>query len=277
MNGFVFIEGRYLSPPYTVTRKGNGIFINRIQIEQKPVSLALFSSTDADRVTDHAPAKTPAKKSVDADGDFEVVNVAAKPTAAADPAASADPAAAAEPAAAAPVKPKTVKSIDDLFDDDTPAKPAPAAAPVAAAPAAADEAAPQPSVAEPAATELTADDVKRQKAAAVAGLERLRKGYEQALAQSEFFFFSSRNNRVNGNYGTARALMSVLPKALRYAQSPQGLLQRLNEGNVYFIDLGTCVALFKNKNTFPMLEERWAKIEEAEAFESQKRQSATRW
>jgi hypothetical protein len=237
------------------------------------VPLALFSSADAGSTADQAPAKTPAKKSVDADGDFEVVNVAAKPAA-----ATAEPVAAEAAAAAAePEKPKTVKSIDDLFDDDTPAKPAPAAAPVAAAPAAADEAAPQPSVAEPAATELTADDVKRQKAAAVAGLERLRKGYEQALAQSEFFFFSSRNNRVNGNYGTARALMSVLPKALRYAQSPQGLLQRLNEGNVYFIDLGTCVALFKNKNTFPMLEERWAKIEEAEAFESQKRQSATRW
>ena len=30
MNGFVFIDGRYISPPYTVTRKGNGIFINRI-------------------------------------------------------------------------------------------------------------------------------------------------------------------------------------------------------------------------------------------------------
>jgi hypothetical protein len=33
-SGFVFIEGRYLAPPYTVSRKGNGIFINRIQVEQ---------------------------------------------------------------------------------------------------------------------------------------------------------------------------------------------------------------------------------------------------
>ena len=32
--GFVFVDGRYLPPPYTVTRHGNGIFINRIQVEQ---------------------------------------------------------------------------------------------------------------------------------------------------------------------------------------------------------------------------------------------------
>lgn len=251
MSGFVFIEGRYLAPPYTVTRKGNGIFINRIQIEQ-PVAWARAADADAGE----APAAAPVKKSVDADGDFEEVGAAAKPAEA-----------PAGDAAAEPAKPKTVKSIDDLFDDDAPAQPAATAA--VAAPAAV-AAAPHPAVAE-----LTGEELKRQKEALVANLERLRKGYEQALQQNEFFFFGLRHNRVNGNYGTARALMGVLPKALRYAQSPQDLMQRLNQGGVYFIDLGICTALFKYRATFPLLEERLAKIEEAEEVESMRRKSVT--
>jgi hypothetical protein len=246
MGGFVFIEGRYLAPPYTVTRKGNGIFVNRIQIEQS--SWARFAAPGA--------AAVPVKKAIDADGDFQEVT----------PAAADEPVAAVEPA-----KPKTVKSIDDLFDDDAPA--APAAAPVAVA--AAQAAAPAPAALPP--TELTGDDVKRQKELLVANLERLRKGYEQAFARNEFFFFGQRHSRVNGNYGTARTLIEVLPKALRYAQSPQDLMQRLNEGGVYFLDLGICSALFKNRGTFPLLEERLAKIVEAEELEALRRKAATNW
>ncbi len=259
MNGFVFIDGRYIPPPYTVSRKGNAIFINRIQIEQ-PVAWSRAAATGA--VPQPAPAAAAVKKSVDADGDFEEVGAAAKPVAAAEPA----------PAAA---KAKSVKSIDDLFDDDTPAKPVSAAA-APAAPAA-PAAAPAVAASGAGTAELTDDDLKRQKEALVANLERLRRGYEQALVQNEFFFFGTRHNRVNGNYGTARALMGVLPKALRYAQSPVDLMQRLNQGGVYFIDLGICSALYKNRGTFPMLEERLTKIEDAEEFEAVKRKSSSNW
>ena len=259
MNGFVFIDGRYIPPPYTVTRKGNGIFVNRILIEQVPLGVLAAAETAA------AAEQTPAKKSVDADGDF----VEVKAEADVKPADEASPEAVAEPA-----KPKTVKSIADLFaDSDVPEKPMPAAVP---APVAAAEAA-RPVVVAPVMNELTPEDSQRQKEAFVASLERLRKGYDQALIQGEFFFFGQRHNRVNGNYGTARMLMEVLPKALRYAQSPQDLLQRLNQGNVYFVDLGICTALYKNKFTFPQLEERLQKIEEAEAVDSMKRKPAPRW
>lgn len=33
-NGFVFIEGRYIEPPYVVSRRGNGVYINEHLIEQ---------------------------------------------------------------------------------------------------------------------------------------------------------------------------------------------------------------------------------------------------
>ncbi|MDD4019066.1 MAG: hypothetical protein PHV28_14120 [Kiritimatiellae bacterium] len=236
--GFVFIEGRYLPPPYTVTRKGNGIFINRIQIQQ-PVPWDAFNG---------APGNGTGKKAVDADGDFEKVDAPQKTASPGDSTA-----------------PQAVKSIDDLFADgeEKPAMPA--------------NAAPEPQAPARTAKALGTEEVKQKKDELRANLERLRKGYEQALAQGEMFFFSQRHNRVNGNYGTARTLMGVLPKALRHAQSPQDLMARLNQGGVYFIDLGMCSALFKNKHTFPLLEERLTKIEETEAEEALRRKSSQRW
>ena len=264
LHGFVFIEGRYIPPPYTVTRKGNAIFINRIQVEQ-PVPWGR-GVAPADGAPGTAAAAAPAaKKSVDADGDFEEVAPAA------EAAAPAAPAPAAEPA-----KPKTVKSIDDLFDDEEPA--APAAPAPQAVPAAGPAPAPLPAAAAGGgATERSSEEVKRDKEALIAHLDRIRKGYEQSLARGDMFFFGQRHNRVNGNYGTARTLMGVLPKALRNAQSPQDLLQRLNAGGVYFIDLGICAELYRNKMTFPQLEERLAKIEQNEAMEAQRRKAATAW
>ena len=253
MSGFVFIDGRYLPPPYTVTRKGNGLFINRIQFEQ-PVAWSFFDALE----TAGGGAAAP-KKAVDADGDFQEVGKAA-----------AKPAAPASQAAAE--KPKTVKSIDDLFADDKDTSPAakPPAAdaeqPLAAAPAAAKP----PATAQPMAQRFP-EDIKRQKAEVRANLENLRKGYEQALARGEVFFFGMKHSRLNGNYGTARTLMGVLPSALRQAQSPQDLLERLNQGDIYFVDLGICTALFKYRNAFPLLEERLQNIEAAEEIEAARR------
>lgn len=261
MNGFVFIEGRYVPPPYTVTRKGNGVFINRIQIEQ-PVAWSLIEAAEA--------GGEPQKKAIDADGDFEeVAPGAVKP---AEPEAPA----AAEPATA----PKAVKSIDDLFaDDDEPAPAkaenpmqAPAEEQLSAVPAPVPvEAAPQQAV------RRAPEEMKRLKDDLRTRLDTLRKGYELALGQGEVFFFSERQSRLNGNYGTARTLLQVLPGSLRNAQSPLDLMQRLNQGGVYFVDLAICSALFKNRMVFPLLDERLRRIEEAELLEASRRnQSQTR-
>jgi len=238
MTGFVFIEGRYLPPPYTVSRKGNGLFVNRILVEQPVAWSSIAPETAGEQ-----------NKSVDADVDFEK----------------------AETPAELSESTKTVKSIDDLFSDDDEKPASVAAAKGGAAVRTAKGVQPQGRV-------LTTTGEAKQKTDEIrASLERLRKGYELALAQGEVFFFSKRSNRVNGNYGTARTLMSVLPKALRNAQSPQDLMMRLKQGGVYFIDLGMCSELFVNKNTFPLLEERLAKIEEAEAIEAMRSKPVARW
>ena len=239
MSGFVFVEGRYLAPPYTVTRRGNGIFINRVQVEQ-PVGWP--------RGVEPASAA----HAVDADGDFEAVAPEA-----------------AQPAPAQPVaedaQKKAVKSIDDLFADEEEPAAAPQPAAARPAPAASTQAARSP------------EDHARDKAQVVEGLDRIRAGYEQALSRGEIFFFGQRHNRINGTYGTARTLMGVLPKALRYAESPLDLQHRLKQGGVYFLDIGICGELFKNRNTFPLLEERLRKIEADEALEAMKKKAERPW
>ncbi|HRU69920.1 MAG TPA: hypothetical protein P5111_02470, partial [Kiritimatiellia bacterium] len=243
MGGFVFVDGRYLSPPYTVTRRGNAIFINRVQVEQ-PVAWPR-QATPASALT--------APRAIDADGDFEMVTPdVAQPE-------SVQPAAEAK-------HEKAVKSIDDLFADED--------EPVTAAP---QPAARQPELAAPAPPAGTSDDRTPDKTKVIEGLDRIRAGYEQALMRGEIFFFGQRHNRVNGTYGTARTLMGVLPKALRYAESPADLLNRLKQGGVYFLDLNMCGELFKHKNTFPLLEERLRKIEADEALEASKKKNSRRW
>jgi len=239
MSGFVFVEGRYLAPPYTVTRRGNGIFVNRVQVEQ-PV------------VWPRGVEPASAARAVDADGDFETVAPEA-----------------AQPAPAQPVaedaQKKAVKSIDDLFADEEEPAAAPQPAAARPAPAASTQAVRSP------------EDHARDKAQVIEGLDRIRAGYEQALSRGEIFFFGQRHNRVNGTYGTARTLMGVLPKALRYAESPLDLQNRLKQGGVYFLDIGICGELFKNRNTFPLLEERLRKIEADEALEAIKKKAARPW
>ena len=56
--GFVFINGHYLPPPYTVARYGTAIFINNVQATGQIVPWKTFLSTQAGGAS--APASSPA-------------------------------------------------------------------------------------------------------------------------------------------------------------------------------------------------------------------------
>ena len=228
--GFVFVDGKYLPPPYTVTRRGNGIFINRIQVDQ-PVPWA-------------APAPKDAPKKLDEDGDFEVAEEED-----AEEVVGADDGDELLFGDAQGGKAEA-HAIDALFDDVAPVKkkaPAPKVPPPARA--AADA---------PLSNKQQADELKVK-------LDALRKQYEAALGRGEIYFFAQQHSRVNGTLGSAKALFAVLPSALRYAQSPQDLMARLNQGGVYFLDLPTCADLYRNRTSFAQLDERRKQIEAEDA------------
>ena len=230
MSGFVFIDGKYVPPPYTVTRRGNGIFINRIQVDQ-PVS---WVGTAQEEV--------PPKK-LDDDGDFEVVEeeeeVEEETEDAGDEFLFGD-------AAGGGGKPAGGHAIDALFDDIAPAKET-----------AATRKPPQPATT----TVMSAQQVEEMKVK----LETLRKGYETSLGRGDIYFFAQRHSRINGTYGSAKTLLSVLPSALRSARSPQELMEKLNQGGVFFLDQATCTDLYRNRTSFMQLDERRKQIEANEA------------
>jgi len=237
--GFVFIEGRYISPPYTVSRKGNGIFINRIQVEQ-PIAWTAEALTPS--------AIPPSKAVVNTPDKAEEVNPSPLPppldTAA--PVAVIDSGAVATPPT---TEGQVGKSLDALFDGPSTNNividaPNPAGLEKKALPVGL--------------TQQQKDELRKK-------LDMIRARFELGLAQGEIYFFNAKHGRVNGTYGTAKALFAVLPEALRYSQSPQDLMARLSKGGVNFLDLAICTDLYKNKLNFMVLNDRRRLIELDEA------------
>ncbi|MBO7653322.1 MAG: hypothetical protein J6U40_00225 [Kiritimatiellae bacterium] len=286
--GFVFVNGRYLPPPYTVSRVGNGIFINRVQVEQ-PVPWSRFEP--------QAP-----KAELDPDGDFEDVDDRPIPQTPPPVAETDDPDGEPAPKKATPdnndfeddpdvvprkAKPKPEEDdvfesrmavdgygmtpvsadtddLDELFGEEEPAAPKKPAAVRTPGPAA-DKAEKRED--QPAAKR----DVAKEQQMLKTYLDKLRRSYELGLARNEIYFFGSTHNRINGNYGSARSMIEVLPDALRVSSSPEDLLERLRRGGVYFLDIRVVRLLYQNKASYPLLKERLKKIKTAEAAEAERR------
>lgn len=320
MTGFVFINGRYLPPPYTVTRIGNGIFINRIQVMQ-PVPWS----------RSHPQAEQ--GKEVDSDGDFEAVgenDVEEKPVEkpavkrsapkrseksnsdeapdAPDDISDGESSSVGSPSNSTAM-PASASDLDDLFEDeaDSGGKVDDKAEKEAGDEAEGEEAAadatkkvPSKSVSldnlfdEDAATTpsgkkaaeeeknteqgdiLPAKKIKREKALLKAKLDRMRSKFEKGLANNEIYFFSYSQPFINGNYGTARTLIGVLPDALRVSNSWYQLKQHLERGGVYFLPDQTIQAIYHHKASYPTILERLRRIKTDEALEKARRERSGR-
>lgn len=309
--GFVFMEGRYLRPPYTVNRVGNGIFINRVQVQQ-PVPWSHFlpggdkdeeggrgGKTDSTVSGTESAAKpstfTPAVKRGSkkiSDDELDALNDLFD-----DDGTSVKPVERME-ASAISVTAEKGDDFDDLFDlfgdeekksDGSQKKNNPAEKQDAEqkvenqkkgdAPKAVtlddlfDEAEGTPSLKKEEKTSEEEEEdeakralrIKREKAALKEKLERIRKRIELGLAHNEIFFFSYNRPLVNGNYGSARTLMEVLPNALRVSNNAYQLKQHLARGGVYFLDSMMIQAIFENKTTYPALLDRLRRIKTDEA------------
>ena len=302
MSGFVFINGRYLPPPYTVARVGNGIFINRLQVQQ-PVPWSRFqpqaeedkavdSDGDFESVEETPPADKPVKRerkgdsagNADALDDlFEDVEADSQKDTPSD--AQETPRKKKDRDSSAPSVPDDADdALDDLFGDSAVSPgvpPAPASSADVAQEAegnpgvkasdaeesdafddlfdAQEKATPSGKKEEPGEEEsedqeaLAAAKIKRGKERLKIRLDRMRAKIEKGLANNEIYFFSYTRPLVNGNYGTARTLIGVLPDSLRVANSWYHLKQLLERGGVYFLDTRMIQALFRNKATYPQL------------------------
>lgn len=291
MTGFVFIDGRYIPPPYTVTRRGNGIFINRVQIEQ-PVPWSYFDPKSAvepvadlenpvQSETTQDPAALPSAQQSTESADQKIGKVSSV-----DDLFGDDDDSSQNNAEEEMKQPKTISSIDDLFgDNEEDVVPAPAPEKKSGEVASLDDLfsddvpaarIPKPKTAHAKAVkhapvELTEAQSKERKQILIKSLNDQRAFYDRALAKNELYFFGTEHHKINGTYGTARALFEVLPSALRYSRTPAELQSRLQDGGVYFLDIGVCQALYRHKMTFPLIQQRLEKIKLKESIKEAKR------
>ena len=143
-------------------------------------------------------------------------------------------AAAAKPAAPAPARP--AQSVDDLFADTPPAAPVKTAAP-AAANAAED-------------VDFTPNEQSKRL------LKRIndRRSYlDRRLREGYVIFFGSRYAPVSVAPRMARALLAMLPEAIRDADDGADLLRKLRAKGINYLSREICDELVENRTDSPQI------------------------
>lgn len=212
--GWVFVDGKYIDPPYQVKRYGNVIKINDVQVTGEVVPWSAFIKTqDGVKVT-----KTPSGET------------------------GAEPEAA--PAAEAPVVESAddswEDSLDDLFDDG----------PAVKKPAKKQAAAPKPRPKKPSVTvsytfdgEFVHNDITK---GYLERINRLRTKIDGNLRSGGCYFFSSEYPMVAMDAGAARHVLEHLPEIMKQSFDRETFAQKVHAASMPFSEVAID-QLFKNR------------------------------
>ena len=232
--GAVFINGKYIEPPYVVERWGTGIRINSIPVTGQVVDWNEFLKTQ-DGV------KTVKKEAL--------------------PVQEVAPAAQQVPVAPPPAPAADVSSLDDLFDDDPkPARPTPAPRAVAT------PAASQP-VATPAAprtvTTYALSSAFKPNESSKALLGRInssRTEIDRILRSGGFVCFGDSYSRVTGDKRTLMAMLERLPELEQRSESLDAFRAGVRSAGLIYLNEVLCEDLFRNRIDYRKLKERRERI-----------------
>ena len=237
-SGVVFINGKYIEPPYVVERWGTGIRINSIPVTGQVIDWTEFLKTQ------------PGVK-------VEKSEIAAMPTKEPEPAAAPAP---------EPVEDVDASSLDDLFDDDPkPAKPAKAMAKPKAVAAA-------PVVPKPAKTAVTyvlsekfshTDDSK----ALLKRINANRTEIDRALRSGGFICFGNAYSMVQGDRRTLMELLEALPELQQHSTDVQAFCIGLRDAKLVYLNEVLRWDLFRNRLDYRKLKERREKLKSDEKWE----------
>ena len=226
-SGVVFINGKYLEPPYVVERWGTGIRINSIPVTGPLIDWNEFLKTQPNvkvekKETESAPVSAPAPA----------------------------------PAQSATSASDEASSLDDLFDDDPkPAKPATAPKTVVTASAA-------PKSAKPVVTYVLSgkfrhnDDSK----ALLKRINANRTEIDRALRSGGFICFGNSYSMVQGDRRTLMELLEALPELQQRSSDEQSFYSRVRAARLVYLNEVLCQDLFRNRMDYRKLRERREKL-----------------
>lgn len=231
-SGVVFIEGKYIPPPYTIERYGLVLRVNKIQATGPVIPWEEFVKTQ------------------------EGVSVS-KTTTGGD---------AEQPAAPEPEpEPELVSDDDDpladLFDDEPSAKKPAAKRKVY-----------KPRPRKPVVTTtytLEGEFVPNETTKAlVAKINQSRTDVDALLRQGGFVCFGSDYTRVTGDAGTTKMLLMKLPEMMKTCKSASELRQAVRSGGFTFMPDELCRDLYQNRVDYIRLLERQKAIKEEAELKS---------
>jgi len=226
--GIVFINGRFIEPPYVVERWGVGIRINGVPAVPQVVDWMEFLKTQ------------PGFKAV------RTASLTLEPMRYGAPAASDD----------------ADTSLDDLFDDDPkPQKPSkPAAAPKPAEPARpARPKKPASQVSYSFDGPFTHNNTTRTY---VTRINALRTEIDKTLRSGGFICFGDGYARVSGDQRAAMQLLERLPEIMRRSETLDAFKGAVRAANLVYLTDAVCADLFRCRIDYRKLQDRRKKIKE---------------
>lgn len=231
--GFVFIDGKYLPPPYKVERYGTVIRINGCQVTREIVPWSEFVKTQS--------GVTVTKTETPAGGDD----------------LWGDDADSSEPEAEEEEEEEEVddsaSTLDDLFDDE------PAAKKPAAKKKPAKKSKPKAKKKPVAKASYSFDGEfapNEKTKALVEKINLARTKIDTQLRSGGYFFFGSRYSTMNGDAGAAKRILDKLPEVMKKYSDREAFGSALRSVGLTYFPVALNDDLFRNRIDYLQLMER---------------------
>ena len=226
--GLVFINGKYLPPPYVVERWGTGIRINSTPVTGQIVDWNEFLKTQ------------PGVKTVTTEPESVAVSESAEPEAEAEATSETQP---VEAAAA------DVNSLDDLFEDDSDendVKKKPAAARSTPKPKVVHKPAPKPRAT--VSYVLEGDFVPNEETKAlVKRINQTRTDVDRTLRSGGFLCFGDKYPNLSGDSRLLKKLLSKLPELQQQATDEADFVSSAYAANIVYLNETLLRERYKNR------------------------------
>ena len=228
--GVVFINGKFIDPPYTVERWGTGIRINQIPVTGQVVDWNEFLKTqDGVKI------------------EKKVIEPAAAPVAVESVATS--------------VK-DSADALDELFDDDPkPAKPSRSAS--------TSSVSSRPPVTRTEVSYSLEGEFKHNEAsrALLARINGARTEIDRILRAGGFICFGNNYSRVTGDRRTLVKMMAALPDLLQKSETVEEFNAGVRSSGLIYLNEVLCEDLFRNRIDYRKLKKRNLRIQSAEKWD----------
>lgn len=226
-SGAVFINGKYIEPPYVVERWGTGIRINKEQVTGQVVDWNEFLKTQSDVRVEKKEAES----------------------------APAQPAAAVSAA-------DEMSSLDDLFDDDPKPKKKTPASKSFAMPAAPKP--PKPVVTYVLEGEFKPNDDTK---ALLMRVNAARTEIDKTLRAGGFVCFGDSYSQVQGDKRTFMEMLEKLPELQQRSPNEQSFHAGIRAAKLVYLNEVLCQDLYRNRMDYRKLKERREKIKSSRKWD----------